>query len=335
MPVTHEVAGSSPVVPASDPHTASQCWTEKAGVRKPNFFIAGAPRCGTTSLWGYLKGHPEIYMPAQKELYFFDADLWGNQAWAPSVEQYLGFFSTASDQKRIGEATPSYLRSVRAPKEIKAFSPSAQIIIMLRNPVDVMHSLHSQALRYGTEPITDFGAALEADGRRAGRELIGYRDSTNFPEQVQRYFDLFGRENVHTIIYDDLKKNSAAVCQDTLRFLGVRPDFASKFPLINSNTQVRSVRLQTILRQPRALREIGRVLVPHRLRARIGQYLSNSNLVVRPRPPMDPELRRRLQEDFEPKVERLSKLLGRDLSGWCKESNGEGACRGDREQDGV
>ncbi|MGH9453735.1 MAG: sulfotransferase family protein [Terriglobia bacterium] len=334
-PVTHEVVGSSPVVPASDPQTASQDWPEKVGVRKPNFFIVGAPRCGTTSLWGYLQGHPEIYMPAQKELYFFDADLWGSEAWAPSLEQYLGFFSAAGGQKRIGEATPSYLRSKLAPKAIKTFSPGAQIIIMLRNPVDVMYSLHSQGLRYNTEPITDFETALEADGRRRGRELLGYRESTNFPQQVQRYFDRFGRENVHTIIYDDLKKNSAAVCQNTLRFLGVRLDFASEFPLMNSNKQARNARLQAMLLQPRALREISRALVPHKVRARIRRSLSNANRVVRPRPPMDTELRRRLQKEFEPKVERLSRLLGRDLSGWCKESNGESARQDDREQQGT
>jgi hypothetical protein len=271
-------------------------------------------------LWSYLIGHPEIFMSSEKELYFFDADLWGNEAWAPSLQQYLECFSSADDQKKIGEGTPSYLRSRRAPKQIKAFSPEAQIIIMLRNPVDVMYSLHSQGLRYGTEPITDFEAALEADSRRAGRELQGYREFTYFPEQVQRYFDLFGHGNVHTIIYDDLKENSAAVCENTLRFLGVRLDYAAVFPLVNSNRQVRNVRLGAILRDPpRSLRKFSRALAPHWLRSRISRALFNSNLAVRSRPPMDPELRRRLQKEFQPKVEQLGELLGRDLSKWVRE----------------
>ena len=191
-------------------------------MRKPNFFIVGAPRCCTGSLWTYLKGHPEIFMPAEKELYFFDSDLWGTGKWAPTLSEYLSHFSGATDHKKVGEATPSYLRSLHAAKAIKAFNPGAQIIIMLRNPLDVMHSLHSAALG-GPEPIVDFAEALEADRRRTDRSLIGYREFTEFPEQVQRYFDLFGRENVHTIIYDHLQENSAAVCQDVLRFPGCAP----------------------------------------------------------------------------------------------------------------
>ena len=288
-------------------------------MRKPNFFIVGAPRCGTTSLWTYLKAHPEIYMSAQKEHYFFDSDLWGDEVRAPSLEQYLEFFSAASDKTKIGEATPSYLRSHAAPKAIKAFCADAQIIIMLRNPVDMMHSLHSTGRRYNTEPLADFREALEADRRRSGRELAGYREFTDFPSQVQRYFDLFGRENVHTIIYDDLKADTAAVYQSTLRFLGVSPAFTPEFAITDANRHVRNFHLQAILvRPPRGLREIGRAVVPRWLRSRIRRDLLNFNSEVRARPPMDPELRAHLQKEFEPRVKQLSELLGRDLSGWCK-----------------
>jgi hypothetical protein len=304
----------------------------QVGLRKPNFFIVGAPKCGTTSLWSYLKGHPEIYMPSLKELYFFDGDLWEKRRerpWAqlnggrePSLEQYLGCFSAAAGQTGIGEATPSYLRSLRAPAEIKAFSPGAQIIIMLRNPVDLMYALHSQSVRGSWEPIGDFETALEADPKRRSEDVQGYRgyrNFANFPEQVQRYFDLFGRENVHTIIYDDLKESADIVGRDTLRFLGVRLDLAAEFPRENPNKNVRSMRLQTmLLRQPRALRVIARLLTPRWLRSRVEHGILKSNMVVRPRPPMKAELRRRLQKEFEPKVDQLSAILGRDLSGWSR-----------------
>jgi len=287
-------------------------------VRKPNFFIVGAPRCGTTSLWTYLKGHPDVFMSAEKELYFFDSDLWEWKKPAPSPGEYLSHFSEAAGQKIVGEASPSYLRSQRAAKGIKAFSPGAQIIIMLRNPLDVMHSLHSSAI-HGFELIRDLEAALEADAGRTGRERIGYREFTDFPEQVQRYLDLFGHDHVHTIIFHDLGGKTDAVCQSVLRFLEIRSDFAAEFPWINSNKRVRNMRLQTILRRPpKGLRAISRVLVPQWLRPRVQQVLLNSNLVVRSKSPMDPKLRRQLQREFEPKVEQLSKLLGRDLSGWCE-----------------
>jgi hypothetical protein len=295
-------------------------------VRMPNFFIVGAPRCGTTSMWSYLKGHPEIFMSTEKELYFFDADLRADAAMTPSLKEYLRHFSAVRDEKKIGEATPSYLRSPGAPKAIKDFSPTAQIIIMLRNPVDVLHSVHSGAV-YGLEPITDLEAAWAADATRRGKDRIGYRDLTDFPSQVQRYLDSFGRENVHTIIYDDLKRDPAAVYQDTLGFLSVRLGFTPQFLILSTNERVRNIRLQrTLSRPPRALRQLG-ALMPSRLRSRIRRALFSCNLKVGPRPPMDLELRRRLQKDFEPKVEQLSKLLGRDLSAWCRDPNGG---RGDR-----
>lgn len=297
-------------------------------MRKPNFFIVGAPRCGTGSLWTYLKGHPEIFMSTPKELYFFDIDLREKSEPRFSMEQYLAFFSAAGNQKKIGEATPSYLRSQHAPKAIKAFSPGAQIIIMLRNPIDVMYSLHSSALE-GFEPITDFEAALEADATRIGREQVGYREFTEFPEQVERYFGLFGRENVHTIIYDDLKRSSEAVYKDTLRFLDVSLGFTPAFTVMGANRHPRSLPLQRILVRPsRGIREIGRILLPRWLRGRMRGGLLNLNSAVRARPPLDPEFRKRLQNEFEPKIERLSKLLGRDLSGWCSEWSEDSANTG-------
>lgn len=302
-------------------------------MKTPNFFIVGAPRCGTTSLWTYLKVHPEIYMAPQKELYFFDTDLdiWGDEARPRSLEQYLESFSAARDKEKVGEATPSYLASQVAPKVIKTFSPEAQIIIMLRNPVDVMYSLHSMGRRYHMEPVAGFRAALEADATRTGRGLVGYRRFTDFPSQVQRYFDLFGRDNVHVIIYDDLKEDAAGVYRGTLRFLGVSLGFAPEFAVIDANRHVRNFRLQRILvRPPWALQEIGRTLIPRWLQTRIRRELLNINTVVRERPPMEPELKRRLQKEFEPKLERLSKVLGRDLSGWCKESGDESPASNNR-----
>jgi len=283
---------------------------------KPNLFIVGAPRCGTRSLWTYLKGHSDIFMSAEKELYFFDSDLREKQKM--SMEEYLGHFSAASDQKKIGEATASYLRSRCAAQAIKAFSSSAQIIVMLRNPVDVMHSLHALAL-YGSEPITDFAAALEADSVRTGRERIGYREFTDFSEQVRRYFDQFGRENVHIIIYDDLEADATGVGRNTLRFLGVREDSTLKFPRANSNRKIRNPRLEQMLcHPPPNLLRLG-ALIPRQIRRRIWHRLLWLNGTIRPREPIDPCVRKLLQAEVAPKVDQLSNLLGRDLSSWYKD----------------
>lgn len=297
--------------------TAVQPRNLSGTVRRPNFFIVGAPKCGTTSLWTYLRKHPEIFMSAEKELYFFNRDLKPADYNPPPAGVYLQHFAAARDEKKIGEATPDYLRSEAAPGAIKAFSPEAQIIIMLRNPVDVMHSLHADAL-YVREPIEDFEAALAADAKRTDRQLVGYRQFTDYVGQVKRYFDVFGRKRVHVIVFDDLKTNFALVYRDTLRFLDVDPDVRPEFAIRGANEQVRSKRLQRFLvYPPAALRLMGRLVVPPRLRPRIKRMLVNSVRTTKPRAPMDPALRRRLQAEFEPKIEQLSELLGRDLSGWC------------------
>ncbi|HEY1657392.1 MAG TPA: sulfotransferase [Candidatus Sulfotelmatobacter sp.] len=282
---------------------------------KPNLFIVGAPRCGTRSLYTYLKGHPDIFMPAQKELFFFDSDLREKKL---TMEEYLGNFSEVIDQKIIGEATASYLRSRCAAQGIKAFNPTAQIIVMFRNPVDVMHSLHSLAL-HGTEPITDLAAALEADAVRTGREKIGYREFTDFPEQLQRYFDHFGRENVHVIIYDDIKADAANVGRNTLRFLGVREEPNLKFSRENSNRKVHIPQVERLLcHPPPSLLRLS-ALIPQKTRWRISGRLSRLNSDIRPREPLDPRLRKSLQAETAPKVDQLSRMLDRDLSGWYKE----------------
>ena len=260
-------------------------------------------------------------MSAEKELYYFDSDLRSSGWLRPDLETYLANFAAAGDHKVVGEATPSYLRSELAPREIKTFDPEARIVIMLRNPVDVMHSLHSSAL-YSREPLTDFESALEADAKRTGPELIGYREFTDFPAQVERYLDFFGRQQVHTIIFDDLKENPGSVYRGVVRFLGVSDRFVPKFNVVNPNASVRFLSLQTnVARPPGVLRHLARAVVPQRLRFRIRRKLLDANLVMKPRAPMDPAVRRRLQKERESQIGQLSRLLDRDLTAWCREDS--------------
>src|SRR6266446_2704827 len=109
---------------------------------KPNFFIVGAPRCGTTALYSYLRQHPDVFLPEYKEPHYFNTDM--NSGGAIRKEKdYLAQFSGAQNQPRIGEASVYYLSSVAAPEQIKSFCPTAKIIIMLRNPVDTVDALHA------------------------------------------------------------------------------------------------------------------------------------------------------------------------------------------------
>jgi len=300
-------------------------------MRKPDFFIVGAPKCGTTAMYYYLKQHPEIFMPQRKEPHFFGTDLEAPYPYfIREKREYLSLFSEAQDEKRVGEASVWYLYSKLAAAEIKEFCPSASIIIMLRNPVDMIYSLHSQRVYSGNEDITDFEAALDAEEERKqglripkGVNLVEglfYREVAKYTPQVQRYLDVFGRENVHVIIFDDFKSDTPRIYRDTCQFLGVDPDFQPEFQVINLNKRIYSFTLHKFLQNPpRTIVSLSRRLVPRPLRHGLIRGLNRVNIRYAPRPRMDPELRRRLQAEFAPEVERLSKLLDRDLTYWCKD----------------
>ena len=288
---------------------------------RPNFFIVGGRKCGTTSLYGLLKGHPEIFMPAKKEPHFFGSDVHARACF--SQKDYLALFSKAAGQKRVGEASTGYLYSKRAAAEIHEFDPAARIVIMLRNPVDAMYSLHSEYVFSAVESIEDFESALAAETRRkrenyrpppaVAMEFLYYREWVKYAEQIRRYFDAFGRENVHVIILDDLQKNAAGTLRETLGFLGVRTDFEPDLRIRNPNKLPRSRILQRYLLNPtRTLPGLARHIPGNALL----RGLVWLNTEYGPRPKMSPELRRRMAEEFAPEVERLSELLGRDLSHW-------------------
>jgi hypothetical protein len=297
-------------------------------MRTPDFLIVGAPKCGTTALDTYLKQHPEIFM-SEKELHFFGSDLVFRSPRLTKTD-YLHRFSSARDEGKVGETAVWYLYSRRAAAEIKELCPSAQIIIMLRNPVDVMYSLYWQRRYNGNEDISNFEAALDAeDSRRRGialprnpSSLMGcfYRDSVRFACQVQRYCETFGREQVHIIIFDDLQRDVGAVYQRCCEFLQVDSRFRVSFPVVNARQRARSRLIRDLLHDPPpSFHWIAKTLGLRKNRH--GGYkgwLKRLNTTHSNIPPLDPELRRYLQVEFTPDIEQLSSLLGRDLTLWCR-----------------
>lgn len=300
--------------------------------RKPDFWIVGAPKCGTSAMHEYLRQHPQIFIPRRMEMHFFGSDLvFPRGGKIGSLEEYLGYFAGASDGQRVGEKSVWYLYSDRAAREIREFCSAAQIIVMLRNPADMLYSLHSQFLYTGNEDIEDFQAALDAEedrkrGQRLPRTMINpagllYRHTIRFAEQLQRYFDAFGRENVHAILFDDLKNDAARTYRDTLRFLGVNEEFQPDLVIVNPNKRVYSVAVRDFVESPSGLfQRVGRALLPRRLRQvlrrRLSPVVRRVNTRYVRRGSMDPALRRWLADDLRPQVEALAELLGRDLSAW-------------------
>jgi Sulfotransferase domain len=295
-------------------------------MRKPDFFMVGAPKCGTTALYRCLEAHPQIFVPERKEIHHFGTDL-NSPSYIRSRAEYLSLFAAAGDAQRIGEASVWYLFSKRAATEIKDFCPEASIIIMLRNPVDMIYSLHSQHVYNGTETISDFAEALgaEADrklGRRLPRDVpaterLFYRAVARYTDQVDRYLKTFGPERVKVIIYDDFKSDPARVCRETFAFLNVNSEVEPKIGVVNPNKQLRSKAAQSVLSRPTGLLgKLARPLTTPELRHRLFATAQGWNTSHVPRSPLPPELQAQLQQEFAPEIERLSALLNRDLTGW-------------------
>jgi len=293
---------------------------------KPNLFIVGAPKCGTSSMHAYLQAHPEIFMSTPKELHYFGRDLPQPRPTA-SLGEYLTYFSAIAPYERwVGESSPSYLYSRSAPSEIREFTPEARVIIMVRNPVDMIYSLHSQQLRQGTETILDFKEALKNEARsKAGDRTsvkLGflssqpYREAATYSSHVQRYLDVFDLDRIHVIVLEELQADPARVYGQVLEFLDVIP-FEPAFGVANSNKVLRSVKLHRFIHQPpEVARWAANNLLPARTRRKLFNRVRALNMKSRPLPPMDPALAKQLRDQFAPEVHRLSKLLGRDLSFW-------------------
>lgn len=307
-------------------------------MKKPNFFIVGAPKCGTTALFTYLGEHPEIYIPylpdsleamqgGKKELNFFGRDLAFGRS---SLAEYLRYYEAAQGEAHRGESSVFYLYSQKAAQEIHEFCPEARIIMMLRNPVDMMYSWHSQLLFWGDESIETFEDALAAEPqRRRGENLPDrrdhpdgcylYRDIARYTAQIQRYFQVFDRSQVHIIIFDDFKANPQQVYQGVLEFLGCTDQsFEANFEVVNANKTIRNRGLQKLLRhQPDFIRSLKK-LVPSFLRRNMRKTIEEYNTKSETRKPLSAELRSQLNEEFKQEVQDLSQLLDRDLTHWSR-----------------
>ena len=294
-------------------------------MKRPNFFIVGAPKSGTTALADYLRQHPDVFMPLRKELGFFGSDLkYTKRFLRPrNASEYLRYFGEWRDEAYAGEASVWYLFSTRAAGEIKEFSPSAKIIVMCRNPVEVMYSNYYQLLYSGNENLPSFEQALAAEPvRRRGAQIpptamladaLRYRDSVRFAGQLERYFSVFGRESVHTIIFDDFASDAARAFRAVLEFMQIDAEFRTEFHRVNPNKTPRGTFVWRLLRTTPLMAAARRF---PRLAHRVYTPIRRLNTVVVERPPLDQKTERSLKNEMRPEIDRLGELLGRDLSHW-------------------
>ncbi|MCG8392823.1 MAG: sulfotransferase [Pseudomonadales bacterium] len=213
--------------------------------KKVDFFIVGAPKCGTTALAEYLNATQQVFIPPIKEPHFF-CDEWKEFQRVKSIDDYHSLYEK-SNGRLCGDASVWYLYSKKSAGNIRSYNQDAKIIIMLREPVSAMQSLHSQLLYSGREDVSDFIKALElAPERERGRNLpknciisehLFYKDVYSYEKQVLRYIDTFGVENCKIIVYEDFFKNVEGGVADVAQFLGLDLEAINgiSFEKVNSN----------------------------------------------------------------------------------------------------
>ena len=301
--------------------------------KSPDFIIAGAPKCATSSLHLLLIRHPDIFMTSPKEPHFFSTDLPG-LAEVPDHAAYAALYDGAPDGATLGEASAFYLSSHDAPGFIHAANPDTKIILSLRNPVDAAYSWFHQLRDGFREDQKDFAAAWDLQAARAaGGNLPSYCPEPaqlqygriySYHDQVARYFDVFGRDAVKVLRFEDIKSRPDEVVAELLSFIGVAP-FEAPVALPKTNTR-RKARFpainQFLSSPPPVLRPLMRPVKAMLNRAGIKpsefvmKHLSKETKAANAR--LDPEMRARLQAYFAADVAKLETLIEQDLSAWRK-----------------
>jgi hypothetical protein len=278
---------------------------------RPNFFVVGAAKSGTTALYHALREHPDVYLPATKEPHFYAylADrsktrhLYDDETSAR--RSYRELYADVTNETAVGDSSTTNLVVSGAAAAIAQDVPDARIVAVLRHPVDRAFSHWCHFLAAGGEEIRDFAEALcqEQARREAGfpftYEYLGWG---SYATQLQPFYECFGRERVLVHLYDDLRTDASAVVRDTLDFIGVDGSGAA--------ASVARHNEMPVPRFPAMQRALAR-------RGRAGRVMARwaaANLTRRLT--LDPALRAELTAQLGDDISRLETLIDRDLSAW-------------------
>jgi len=292
--------------------------------RFPNFFLIGAPKCGTTSLASWLSEHQRIFMCVPKEPCFFSTDIESIAA-IESLDEYRSLFNGVEEAHiAIGEASTTYLRSFVAVTNILEHEPAAKFIVCLRNPIDMVVSVHAQLYLGGRESEADPSRAWTLqDDRRLGvgtEALIGdaiafqYGENCLLGKQVERLLSSVKRSQIVFVFVEDLKLDSSAVYSQILEFLEVPLDHRVSFGIKNARSMPRFHALS------RGLTHASRLKFRLGIRRNfgIGRFFGKLNRIVPEAQGnmLSTEFEHQLMQYFSNDISLLAELTGRDLTHW-------------------
>ena len=287
---------------------------------KVDFFIVGAPKAGTTSLYHYLNEHLEIEMSSQKEPDYFSDEALKRQGMyyrknrIDNLEKYHDLFTNKAVKLR-GEASVSYLFYDDVPQKIKDYNQKSKIIIMLRNPVDRAFSHYLMDYRLGL--VSDsFESIIKKKSKHKNAKLFyqQYIDVSEYARQVSGYLDVFDKENILFIDYEDFKNDVSAVVDDAYIFLGVNDDFQPNLKKKHNKYNMPKNSIIRFIYSFVSFRKFLTNIVPKF----IVKWLRNLLFKSDKKPDLSNDTRKFLASYFKDDVDYLSVLLNKNYSKWIK-----------------
>jgi len=218
--------------------------------RKPNLFIIGHPKSGTSALFEFLKQHPDIFAPEMKETNHFSKEFVRERfsderlirRFALTDEEYVQLYSKVENEKYLIDATPHYLFSKNAAKRICKYNPKAKIIAIFREPVNFLRSWHSELVFSFLEDEKDFITALDKEQvkkSKGSHSFLHYSEWIKYTEQLIRYTEVFNSRNIKVIIFEQFKKDNEKIFKELVEFLNVNKDAKINFFIYNQNRELR------------------------------------------------------------------------------------------------
>lgn len=290
-------------------------------MKRPNFFIIGAPKCGTTSLSHWLSCHPNIFIPPEKEPHYFNLDF--GPRFIKDKGSYLELYNNVEDSHlAIGEATTRYLYSRVAISEILRFSYQPKFIVMIRNPIEMAYSLHDEEVYSGNENVKDFKKAWNLQIKRSNKknipffcpdhQILQYADICKLGVQLNRLLNKVKRNSVLIITLDDLKIDPRNIYLETLDFLKVKDDGRLIFPVKN---QARSHSNPFLKYLSIGLSRI-KTMSGIRYSFGVQNLINKKNTIIRKRVKLDVDFHNALVDYFIEDIKLTESLTQKNLSHW-------------------
>ncbi|MEL7075410.1 MAG: sulfotransferase [Cyanobacteria bacterium J06631_6] len=295
-------------------------------MKLPNFLIIGAAKAGTSSLYYYLKQHPDIYMSPIKETNFLalegdelcyaGPDQGINKTSITKLEDYQNLFKNVSTESAVGEASPIYLDSQKAIKNAQKYLPGVKLIAILRNPITRAFSSYSHLMRENLE-TNPFRAALDQEEERINLKwshLYYYKQKGFYYQYLQRYFQEFDRNNIKVYLFEDLNHHTLDVVQDIFKYLDVDSSFIPNLTRKNVSGIPQNRFIYNLFTKKNILKSNLKPLFPHKIRRNLYDLVTRKTL--KPKPEMDLATKEYLLDLYREDILNLQDLLNRDLSHW-------------------